>query len=929
MSSESDQDLIKWVVFIIIAISAIATVISALSGFIMDYYWFKSVGYLSVFMKNLNYQVVLFLVGWAVTTAILLLSWGTIRKALGDQLPDIGSKLYKGLAVLLGLIMGNLLSGSYLTVLKFLNQSPWGVTDPIFGYDVSFYVFTLPFLRTVLAFVGGIAALVLFLCLLSFVLGSFRLEISESGVKYFDYSSESGKGWAWHPFRFLGSWPIIGSVGVLAVVGAISVWLLRFSYLWSFNPGAQVPTGADFMAVNYYIPYTWIQALGVLLLGGLAIHVLRNLRDVWGKLETEEFGLLQKEIGVLAVVVIILIIIPTVAFGAINTISVQPNEPGIQQPYLEKTINYTKKAYDLDNIREVTYTSGRNLSSQEALESPTVENARIIDYRPVLTTYKEKQRLRTYYEFPEIDLGRYQTEEGKKLTVISNREMDYEGGQGGGWQNRHLFFTHGFGSVVSPASEVQPDGSPIMKVKNIPPESDWNITSVYEPRIYYGEITEDYTIVKASGLNEFDYPMGGENVQYRYEHDSGIALDSLWKKIVAWFYTGDFNILVSNYVGEDSQMLLHRNVQDRAQRITPFMFYDSNAHPFIKNGSLYYLLHGITWAEKYPYSYSNSNVPGYLSDSVKCFVKSNTGDISFYIINEDDPMAQTFSNIYPNLFEAGETMPDEYNSHLVYPQELFNIQTNLFKRYHMEDYQAFYQKEDMWQSANELYHGKSKKVDAYNILLDLTGYSGFEDRREEFTLIKPFTPKGKNNMRAWLGVAQDPGNYGKMIAFKFPKGELARGPMQVESIIGQDTEISRQFTLWEGAGNSVLRGNLLVLPVKGDIIYIEPIYLSSETLPYPQMKRVIAVHGDNAAMADDLRTAVMASLGETQVPVPEENVTPVKEVLEGELAQNVKEYLELRQKYYQLLSEEKYTESAKVMENMSEVANEMRRMIGD
>lgn len=874
-------------------------------------------------MKNLNYQVVLFLVGWAVTTAILLLSWGTIRKAMGDQLPDIGSKLYKGLAVLLGLIMGNLLSGSYLTVLKFLNQSPWGVTDPIFGYDVSFYVFTLPFLRTVLAFVGGIAALVLFLCLLSFVLGSFRLEISESGVKYFDYSSESGKGWAWHPFRFLGSWPIIGSVGVLTVVGAISVWLFRFSYLWSFNPGAQVPTGADFMAVNYYIPYTWAQALGVLLLGGLAIHVLRNLRDVWGKLETEEFGSLQKEIGVLAVVVVILIIIPTVAFGAINTINVQPNEPGIQKPYLERSINYTKKAYDLDNIKEVTYTSTKNLSSQEALESPTVKNARIIDYRPVKTTYKEKQRLRTYYEFPEIDLGRYRTEEGKKLTVISNREMD----KGGGWQNQHLFYTHGFGAVVSPASEVQPDGSPIMRVKNIPPQSDWNVTSLDEPRIYYGEMTNKYVIVKASGLNEFDYPKGGENVQYRYEYDSGVSVGSLWKKLIAWFYTGDFKILVSDYVGENSKLLLHRNVQERAQRITPFLFYGSNAHVFIKDGGIHYLLNGITWAERYPYSYSSSNAPGYLSDSVKCFVKSNTGEINFYIINEEDPMAQTFSNIYPNLFKDEEEMPDEDYSHLVYPQELFNIQTNLFKRYHMEDYQSFYQKEDMWQSANELYHGTTKRVVAYNILLDLTGYPGFKDGSEEFTLIKPFTPEGKNNMRAWLGVTQDPGNYGKMIAFKFPKGELARGPMQVESIISQDTKISRQFTLWEGAGNSVLRGNLLVLPVKGDIIYIEPIYLSAQTLPYPQMKRVIAVHEDNAAMAEDLRTAVMAALGVKEVP--QENVTPVKEVLEGELAQNVKEYLELRQKYYQLLSEEKYTDAAKVMENMSEVANEMRRMVGD
>ncbi len=929
MSSDTDQGFLKIVVLVIIAISAVMTVISALSGFIMDYYWFKSVGYLSVFMKNLNYQVALFLIGWAITTTFLLLSWGTIRKALGDQLPDMGSKLYKGIAVLLGVLMGNWLSGSYLTVLKFLNQSPWGVTDPIFGHDVSFYVFTLPFLRTVLAFVGGVAALVLFLCLLSFVLGSFRVEISESGVKYFDYSSESGKGWAWHPFRFLGSWSIVGSVAVLTVVGAISVWLFRFSYLWSFNPGAQIPTGAGFMAVNYYIPYTWIQALGVLLLGGLVIHVLRNLRQVWDNLETEEFGLLKKEIGVLVAVVAIFIIIPGAVFGAVNTISVQPNEPGIQQPYLERTINYTKQAYDLDGIKEVAYTSNRNLSSEEALQSPTVENARIIDYRPVQTTYKEKQRLRTYYEFPEIDLGRYITEEGKKLTVISNREMDYEGGRGGGgWQNQHLFFTHGFGAVVSPASEVQPDGSPVMKLKNIPPESDWKVTSLDEPRIYYGEITDDYTIVKANELNEFDYPMGEENIQYRYEHDSGINLDSTWKKLVAWFYTGDFNILVSGYVGEESQMLLHRNVQDRAQMITPFMSYDSNAHPFIKNGSLYYLLHGITWAEKYPYSYSSSNVPGYLSDSVKCFIKSNTGEINFYIINEDDPMAQTFSSIYPNLFKDGEEMTDGDRSHLVYPQGLFNIQTNLFKRYHMEDYQSFYQKEDMWQSANELYHGTTKEVEPYNVLLDLTGYPGFEDRSDEFTLIKPFTPEGKNNMRAWLGVAQDPGNYGKMIAFKFPKGELARGPMQVESIIGQDTEISRQFTLWEGAGNSVLRGNLLVLPVKGDILYIEPIYLSSKTLPYPQMKRVIAVHEDDAAMAGDLRTAVLAALGETQVQVPGENVTPVK-VLEGELAQNVKQYLELRQKYYQLLSEQEYTEAAKVQENMSEVANEMGQMVGE
>ncbi|KXB02323.1 hypothetical protein AKJ45_00085 [candidate division MSBL1 archaeon SCGC-AAA261F19] len=919
--SERSQGVGKWVLYLIVIAISFMVAISLVSGIIMDYYWFRSVGYLQVFMINIRYQLILLLVGWIVTTLCLVLSWRTVSKALNGRLPPFFSTLFKIFSVFVGLGVGLWLKGEYLVVLRFLNQASWGSVDPVFGYDISFYVFTLPMVRTIFMFIGLVSGLVFLLSV--FIYGTSRFWLGR-GEEEIGRTTES----FWSVARFLRSWPILGSVLALTVTGAVFVWLGRFSYLWGFDAGAPVPTEAAYMATHYLILYTWVKAIGVILIGILVLHVFRNVDEIRERLELGDLGHLKKEGAAIASTIVIFVLIPGVVFGAINALNVEPNEPGIQKPYIERCIQFTNEAYGLDNVVEVIYpTSSENLSSEEALESPTVRNARIVDYRPIKVTYEEKQRLRTYYEFHDVDVDRYLIEGEKQLVVISGREMDY---QEDGWQNQHLFFTHGFGVVVSPANQTESDGTPIMKVKDIPPLSEWEATEIKEPRIYFGERTNDYVVVKADGLDEFDYPKGELNIQYRYEHDRGVKLDSVWKRLIGWFYTNDLKILVSDYIGQDSRLLLHRNVQDRVEKIAPFLRYDPNAHFFLgEEGGLHHLLNGITWTKYYPYAYSNREAPGYLSDSVKAFIKTNTGDVEFYVVDENDPMVRTYSNIYPDLFKNGEEMSNDYREHLIYPEGLFNVQMDIFKRYHMKDYQAFYQKEDLWAPAEEKYHGLSKRVEPYNIFLDVSDKPGFENENKEFILVKPFTPQDKRNMRAWVGVAQDPLNYGRMIALLFPKGELVRGPMQVEAIIDQDEEISQQFSLWEGAGSNVLRGNLLVLPVKDDIIYIEPVYLSAESLPYPQLKRVVTVYGDEAVMENDLEISIKAALvykaGEG---IPAENVAPGENVAVEELVQVVQRYLELRNRYNELISEQKYAEAGIVMENIVDLEERMENLVG-
>lgn len=930
--SERGRSITKYALMAIIAIALSLVVISVSAGFIMDYYWFSAIGFREVFMTNLKYQLLLLFIGWITPVVFLFLAWGRVKKALDNKVPAPGDLMFRGLSIFIGLGVGWWFKDKYLIVLKYLNQVPWESTDPVFGNDISFYIFTLPFIKLLLSFIAIVSGIVLVLSLFTFGIGKGSIGERERGdLGEFGFSEDSEDSAVWSFPEFLRSWTVILPIATLFIVGALNLWLGRYSYLWGFDPGSSIPTEASYMAVNYHIPYKWVTTFGVLLAGGLIIHVIKNFEEIAEKAEIWGPSKLKKEIAIVGLLIIILIIIPQGVFGAINSLNVQPNEPGVQQKYLESTIQNTKEAYGLSDMDEIPYKSSpeNDLTSDEALNSPTVKNARIVDYRPIQQAYKERQDLRLYYDFPNVDVDRYKIENGKRLAVISGREIDSNSvpSRGGEWQNQQLIYTHGFGAVVSPANEVEPDGSPILSVRDIPPVSDWGSATVRDPRIYFGEETNEYAMVGADNLNEFDYPRGEEDAYNRFvdnHPNRGIDISNSWKKLVSWFYTGDFELLVSDYVGDESRLLLHRNVHERVRKIAPFLRFDSDAHLFVENnGSLKYLLNGITHARNYPYSYTDEDAPGYLSDSVKSFIDASSGEVELYPIREDDPIVDTFSKIYPDLFKE-EEMSQDYRDHLIYPSELFETQMNIYRRYHMKNYRTFYQQEGLWNFSVEKYHGATKRVEAYNIIYDARNLPDFESRSEEFMLVKPFTPEGKNNLTAWVGVGQDEGNYGKMITLNFPEGVLTRGPRQIESIIDQNTTISQQTSLWDQRGSNVLRGNLLALPVSNDILYIEPLYLTATDLGYPQLKRIIAVYEDRAVMENTLERAVLSALGEratTPEPVPGDNVAP------SLLVELVTEYLELNQRYNQLIGENRYAQAGLVKENMLDIERDMKDQI--
>ncbi|MFC1863809.1 UPF0182 family protein, partial [Thermodesulfobacteriota bacterium] len=574
---------------------------------------------------------------------------------------------------------------------------------------------------------------------------------------------------------------------------------------------------------------------------------------------------------------------------------VKPNELARESKYIAYNLDHTRKAYNLNNIKEVDFEVSDRLTAQDiADQDVTVQNIRVWDERPLLQTYRQIQAIRLYYDFNNVDVDRYMLDNQYRQVMLSARELvvNQLPPQAKTWVNRHLTYTHGYGLAMSPVNEVTREGLPSLMIKDLPPSSTDVDLEIERPEIYYGEKTDDYVLIKTDA-KEFDYPKGDTNVYTKYQGDGGVPIDSFARRILFAIEFRDPQILFTTYLTKNSKIMFNRRIDMRVKAIAPFLAYDTDPYMVVSEGRLFWIQDAYTVSNMYPYSkrsktkFRIKNL-NYIRNSVKVIIDAYNGDASYYVVDDTDPILKTFSKIFPDLFQPLDKVPADLKKHLRYPKDLFDIQVDTYKTYHMQDVQVFYNQEDLWEQPDEMYGDNRQKMKPYYIIIKLP-----EGEKEEFLLMLPFTPSKKDNMIGWLAARSDLPYYGNLLVYKLSKEKLVYGPMQIEARVDQQTEISRELSLWDQKGSRVIRGNLLAIPISGSFIYVEPIYLeakqeakqaapdgqqqskggglfgkpkqqssqpsrqmNSRTAALPELKRIIVAHGNRITMEETLERAL-------------------------------------------------------------------------
>lgn len=827
----------------VIAIFIIIGVLISFANLIVDIQWFLSMNYLNVFFKKFLTQI---MIGIPSFIILFILSYFYLNRMVKDYAKfaqDIvvkkGYRRFRNIVIAVSFIVSFVISlfissNWWNDYLFYVNSANFGVRDPIFNEDISLYMFRLPFLFDIYELLIVIIPILIVATII--VYGLMYLsdktrfyEISDRGGNLF--KAIYNKDILMIAFRQIA---ILGFV--FFIVLALGFYLKSYGILYSRRG---VAFGASFTDVHVTLIFYRILIFASILSG-----VLFMLGAFKQKL---------KYIVASPIIIIAILILSTISQAVVQSFVVAPNELDKEKTYLKYNIEYTKRAFGLNNVAEKNYYLKKDIDKQVLNENKdTVNNIRINDYRPVNQIYNQLQGIRLYYKFNDIDIDRYTIDGNYKQVFISAREMNLDNlnSQAKNWINMHLKYTHGYGVVISTVNDVTATGQPDLLVKNIPPTTDTNI-KIIRPEIYFGELTNSYAIVNTK-TGEFDYPSGDTNKETFYKGKSGIPMTFL-NKILFTAYTGDFKILLSTDITSDSKMLIYRNIKDRVEKIAPFLIYDDDPYIVVDNGKLYWIIDAYTYSGNYPYSepYAQTGI-NYIRNSVKVVVDAYTGDVNYYISDKNDPVIRVYDGIFPGLFKGIDKMPEGLKAHIRYPQYLFDIQSNVYKNYHMSDPQVFYNKEDSWDIAKEKFSGKVQPQESQYVIMKLPDGS-----KAEYILMVPYTPATKDNMVAWLAARMDGDNYGKLVVYKFPKSSIIYGPMQVENMIDQDPTISKELSLWDQKGSSVIRGNLLTLPIDDAMLYVEPLYIqSSNDNALPEVKRVILAYRDKIVMEDTLQNAL-------------------------------------------------------------------------
>ena len=756
-------------------------------------------------------------------------------------------------AIGLSLFLGAGASQLWEQVLLFINQKSFGVADPVFQYDVSSYVFGLPLYRLFVSWGFQLVIFTSFIIILFFI-ATGALQLRQGRLP--EVSS--------------------GAKAHLSVLLAFVAVLKAFAYRLDSMELLYSPRGKVFGA-SYTDVVAHLPALNLLILISLfgAVLLLVNIKRRGWLLPATAISLW------LAVSIIVGGVVP----AAIQRFRVLPDELNKELPYVENHINYTRLAYGLDSIEEKSFEASPNLTDNDISDNAqTVDNIRLWDPTVLAETYSQLQEIRAYYALDEVDVDRYRINGELTQVMVSARELDQTNLPAVGWVNERLQYTHGYGVVFSPANNVASQGQPDFYVKGVPATTTVSELEVEQPRIYFGESAESVEYVVVNSLqDEVDYPLSteGQSVAYtNYSGDGGVGIGSFFRRLGFALRYSELNLLISNQLSDDSKLIMERNVVSRVKKAAPFLYTDNDPYLALIDGNLFWIIDMYTVSDKYPYAQpadtrrinENSGLPmnfNYLRNSVKAVVNAYDGTMNFYVVDENDPLILSYKDIFPNLFTPKSSMSSELLDHIRYPEDLFTIQSDMYRDYHMTDPRVFYADEDPWVIPSEssttprvaTLRGEFTEIGfkpmlPYYLLMSLPGESDLS-----YLIFQPFNPENRPNMQSFLVADADPENYGQLIDFRLPKGEFVDGPSQVATRINQDPDISQIFTLLDQQGSSVIKGNLFVVPIKQSILYYQPIYLQGEQNPLPEFKFVVVVFQDRIIMEETLSEALASVFG--------------------------------------------------------------------
>ena len=831
----------------------------------LDALWFDHLSFLSVFSTILFTKIGL----WFASFLLFLLFAGlnlVVAFRAGDiqtikiprtsqQQPGIPAELSQGapleinrktavsisLVVLLFLavILAGTGSSRWVLLQKLLHRTDFNVTDPLFQRDLSFYVFILPFFAFIKNWSLGTVVLTTAMVGLLYLISG--------NVTYVDKKLRVNTRATRH-LLFLAL--------LISILIAWHYWLKEYFLLLSPRGIIFGATYKDVKVVRlaYYIMIAIALFIAVLIGFGASKRRFKPLLVGYGIL--------------IGAAVLITGIIP----GIVQQFSVIPNQLQRELPYINHNIEFTRRGYNLQDIAVKPFPVSDTLSADDfSTETGTTKHIRIWDERPLKTTYKQLQEFRLYYDFSHVNVDRYRFGEDFRQVMLSVRELNYNQlpQTAKTWVNQRLQYTHGYGLVMSPVNEKGSEGLPLFLIKDIPPKVSVPL-NIDRPEIYYGQGTTEYVVANTK-LKEFDYPKGDANVFTTYQGSGGIEIKGFFRKLLIALRLKDWQILFTNYLKPDSKLMIYRSVQQRVPKIAPFLLYDPDTYMVVNDGRLYWIRDAYTTTNMYPYSTPTAEGYNYIRNSLKITVDAYNGNVSFYVIDKQDPLIQTYRKIFPALFKDIDEMPEGLRAHIRYPYHMFEVQAGIYEIYHMSDPEVFYNKEDMWATPKEIYGDTQTDMIPYYII---NRFPELENP-EQYVLMFPFTPTNKNNMVSWIAAFSDPESYGKMIEYQFPKEKLIFGPLQIESRIDQNSEISQLFTLWSQSGSQIIRGNLLVIPIKDSLIYVEPVYLVSANSQLPELKIIIIAYQDRLGFAPTLEEALSQVFGKpgaktalTQEPAP-------------------------------------------------------------
>ena len=803
-----------------------------LAGLYTDWLWFGETGYQDVFLKSLTTKALL---GIAVFIAAFVVLLSNLRLALrgparpytifpggGDLKPVVLEQkhlalLAAGVSALIALFMATAASSQWMVVLQFLDATPFGTIDALFGRDAGFYIFPLPFLDFVrylflaavaLSFIGSTAAYVI----------AQQVSLTPEGLEV-----------APRPRQHLA---LLIAAGFLLLAWGAFLDMPR-----TLMTEAGIIHGAAYTDIVVRLPV--LRILMVVAGIGAAIAAYAAFTSTMWPVAVAVGGYLVFWVGGGGVAVLV------------QQLIVTPDEQQREAPYIAHNIAATRQAFNLDKV-EARELSGDAMLTRADIEAnaDTINNVRLWDHEPLLDTFGQIQEIRTYYEFASVDNDRYVVDGEYRQTMVSARELRSENLPNRSWVNERLQYTHGLGVALGPVNEVTEEGLPVLFIKDLPPQTDTDL-NVDQPSIYFGELTNDYVIIN-SETDEFHYPEGDDNVSTRYDGTGGVPFNNLFRRLLFSLRFKAYEILVSSQLDADSRIIFHRNISDRLTTIAPFLRYDTDPYLVIADGRLFWMRDAYTVTGNYPYASPVTTGINYIRNSVKVVIDAYNGTTTFYLAEPDDPIALTLGKIFPGLLQPLDAMPQSLQDHIRYPEGIFDMQTKMYATYHMTNPSVFYNQEDQW----EVPVIDGEQMQPYYTVMRLSG-----EERAEFIQMLPFTPRGRNNLAAWMVARSDGEQYGKIMVFQFPKQKLVFGPSQMAARITQDEVISPQITLWNQQGSEVIQGTLLVIPIEEALLYIRPLYLRASGGRIPELNRVIVAYQDRIVMEETLDLALVQLFG--------------------------------------------------------------------